>query len=77
MSWSIRITVSDDFVPLPLNGQGGDQTRQQQFRPNDLRAGGGKQRKTRARKEKRNLLVLTSQTVAALFKALFHYSKCK
>jgi hypothetical protein len=32
-SWAISTTVSDDFVPLALSGQGEDQTRQQQFRP--------------------------------------------
>jgi hypothetical protein len=30
-SWAIRITVRDDFVPLALSGQGGDQTRQRKF----------------------------------------------
>ena len=42
ISYSIRKTVRDDFVPLALSGQGEDQTRQQQFRPTGLRAGGGK-----------------------------------
>ncbi len=30
---AIRITVSDDFVPLTLSGQGGDQAREQQILP--------------------------------------------
>jgi hypothetical protein len=48
-----RITVIDDLVSLGLNSQGGDQTRQQRFRPAGLRVGGGKGNKNKKNKEKK------------------------
>jgi hypothetical protein len=49
----IRTTVSDDFVPLALSGQGEDQTRQQQFRP-AWQALGLREGKRKTEEEKKN-----------------------
>jgi hypothetical protein len=49
-SWAIRITVSDDFVPLAYNGQGGKTDATVKVVPPASGLGGGEQ-KQKKRKE--------------------------